>query len=408
MIRPFVLALWGLFPLADGAFAQGPLNALARPDLSRSEIVDLGANLQITLTLSQPVPWRIFTVDNPPRLVVDFSQVDWTGQSIGDVVRSDVVTDIRTGATQRDWSRLVLSLAEPMALETAGLGTAGTSGQAVLKVQMAPVDAVTFAKTAGPPPGVFAGSDGPEAIADGRGRQTGERPLVVVLDPGHGGVDPGAEADGVVEADLMLTFAKDLRQVLEESGRFSVVMTREEDVFVPLESRLTVARTAGADVFLSLHADALAEGRASGATIYTLSSEASDDAARVLSERHQRTDLLGGVDLSEHDDVIAGVLMNMARLNTTPRAERLAGKLVTGLSERTGDLHKRPRLRAGFSVLKAPDIPSALIELGFLSSARDRDRLTDAGWRRKAALGIRDALLVWSQEDADEARLLNR
>src|SRR5690606_32624894 len=144
----------------------------------------------------------------------------------------------------------------------------------------------------------------------------------------------------------MLRFARDLRRVLEETGRVKVVLTREEDAFVPLQERVTVARRARADVFLTLHADDLAEGRDSGATVYTLSDEARDDASRLLAERHDRADLLAGVDLADQDDVIAGVLMDMARLHTTPRSERLAGTLVRGLAERTGELHKRPRLRA--------------------------------------------------------------
>jgi len=406
---PLALALSGLL-CASPVAAQTPdvLGALARPDLARSTIADLGGDLQITLALSQPVPWRIFTLDNPARLVVDFSTVDWTGQALGGIVNSDTVGQVMTGPFLNDWSRLVLTLTRPMTVETAGMATGQDDGGATLKVQMARTDATTFAAEAGAPEGASLTRLPSPDLPVPRTRQTGERPLIVVLDPGHGGIDPGAEAEGVVEAHVMLRFARDLRRVLEDTGKFKVVLTREDDVFVPLEARVTVARVAGADVFLSLHADALAEGRASGATVYTLSDEASDDASRLLAERHDRADLLAGVDLAAQDDVIAGVLMDMARLNTTPRAERLAGNLVAGLAGRTGDLHKRPRLRAGFSVLKAPDIPSALVELGFISSARDRARLTDPVWREKAAMGLRDGLLRWADEDAAEALLLRQ
>jgi N-acetylmuramoyl-L-alanine amidase len=229
----------------------------------------------------------------------------------------------------------------------------------------------------------------------------------VVLDPGHGGVDPGAERDGVREADLMLTFARELKEVLRRAG-MQVVMTRDADVFVPLETRITVARAAQADLLLSLHADALAEGRATGATVYTLSETASDTASAKLAERHDRADLLAGVDLTRHDDVIADVLMDLARLESTPRSDHLADAVVEGLRQSVGGLHKRPRLSAGFSVLKSPDIPSVLVELGFLSSDRDRARLTDPDWRRRAAEGIRDALQAWAVEDAAEAALLRR
>ncbi len=231
--------------------------------------------------------------------------------------------------------------------------------------------------------------------------------MFVVLDPGHGGIDPGAEYDGAVEGDLMLTFARELQEVLLRAGNFKVVLTREGDVFVPLEARVSLARNVGADVFLSLHADALVEGCASGATIYTQSDRASDIASRKLAERHDRADLLAGVDLSDQDDVIATILMELARTETAPRTDKLANALVSGLAQAVG-VHKRPRLSAGFSVLKAPDIPSVLIELGFLSSPRDLQRLRDPEWRKRAAKGVRVALQAWAAADAADALLLRK
>ncbi|MBV1903264.1 MAG: N-acetylmuramoyl-L-alanine amidase, partial [Marinosulfonomonas sp.] len=186
-----------------------------------------------------------------------------------------------------------------------------------------------------------------------------------------------------------------------------VVLTRDGDVFVPLEMRVSIARQAGADVFISLHADALVAGRASGATIYTLSEQASDLASQKLAERHNRADLLAGIDLSSQDDVIVGVLMDMARTETAHRSDRLADALVDGLTQ-TVTTHKRPRLSAGFSVLKAPDIPSVLVELGFLSSPRDRKNLSDPKWRLRAATGIKNALINWAREDAAQALLLRK
>lgn len=160
-----------------------------------------------------------------------------------------------------------------------------------------------------------------------------------------------------------------------------------------------MARAAGADIFLSLHADALAEGRANGATVYTLAEEATDIASQKLAERHDRADLLAGVDLSETGDEVALVLMDMARVETRPRSDALADAIVEGIREATGSTYKTPRLEAGFSVLKAPDIPSVLIELGFLSSKRDREKMVDPEWRRQAAEGIRNAILDWALED---------
>lgn len=205
----------------------------------------------------------------------------------------------------------------------------------------------------------------------------------------------------------MLTFARELKEGLLRVGFFDVVLTRDADVFVPLETRLSIARAAKADVFISLHADVVIEGRASGATIYTLSPDAADLASQKLSERHERDDILAGVDLSDQDDVIADVLMDMARVETMHRTDQLADALVQGLIDTVG-MHKRPKLQAGFSVLKAADIPSVLLELGFLSSPRDRERLLDPEWRAKAVTGIRIALQAWAVEDAADALLLRQ
>ena len=236
----------------------------------------------------------------------------------------------------------------------------------------------------------------------------GEGPLVVVLDPGHGGIDPGAEAGGLREADLMLTFARELREALVRAGGFEVVLTRDADVFVSLDARVRIARQAGADVFLSLHADALPEGEARGAVIYTLAEEASDAASAALAERHDRADLLAGVDLSDADDLIAGVLMSIARTETQPRTDRLADALVDGVTGAVGRMHRRPRQAAAFSVLRAPDIPSALVELGFMSSPRDLANLRDPDWRARFADGVVAALQGWAAADAADVPLRRR
>ncbi|MDR0809693.1 MAG: N-acetylmuramoyl-L-alanine amidase, partial [Gemmobacter sp.] len=157
--------------------------------------------------------------------------------------------------------------------------------------------------------------------------------------------------------------------------------------------------------FLSLHADALAEGEARGATVYTLSDEATDQAARTLAERHDRADLLAGVDLTDQDDQVAGVLMDMARTETAPRVARLAGALEAAIREAGLPMHPHAQQQAGFSVLKSPDIPSALVELGFLSSARDLARLRDPGWRAKMAGAITAGLRAWAVQDAALAGL---
>ena len=157
-------------------------------------------------------------------------------------------------------------------------------------------------------------------------------------------------------------------------------------------------------MFISLHADVVLEGNASGATVYTLSDDASDIASEKLAERHDREDLLAGVDLTDQDDVVARVLMDMARTDTAHRTNEFAGNLISAMETKI-DLYKKPRLEAGFSVLKAPDIPSVLIELGFMSSQIDLDNIQNPEWRLRAAMAIRDGLVLWAIEDEAEADL---
>ena len=375
--------------LAGPAMAQSELRALARVDMSGSSLVASRGGVELTLELTQAVPYRVLLLDAPMRVAVDFREVAFEPQ-IAELNTDEAVKDVRAGTIRDGWSRLVIELAEPMDVALAGMVTDEVTGSARLDLSLQAVSAEAFGAKA-----QTLGQVTAFEVAEGA-----ERRAMIVLDPGHGGVDPGAQRQGINEADLMLTFARELREALLRAGRYDVLLTRDDDSFVSLPARVSFARAAGADVFISLHADALAEGRATGTTIYTLSDEASDAASAALAERQDRTDLVAGVDLTAQDDQIATVLMDLARAQTVPRTDRLADALIGGLQGTIGKLHKRPRLEAGFSVLKAPDIPSVLVELGFMSSQSDLERLMDPDWRSKAAAGIVDALDLWALEDA--------
>lgn len=382
--------------LLPQAAAAQDLSALARFDAAGSSIVSGHGGAEITLAISQPVAWRVRLLDQPPRLVLDVREVDWTGVT-GLALRTPRIKAIRAGVFRPGWSRLVLELSGAHAVTLAEMVTSETG--AVIRLHLTPTDEASFTKATGlPEPAEWAAPD-PATLAPPVAKGGG--PVVVVLDPGHGGIDPGAERDGLTEAALMLTFARELKDALVRDGRFRVVMTRDDDVFVPLEARISTARDAGADLLLSLHADALAEGEAQGATVYTLSAEASDEASATLAERHDRDDLLAGIDLTDQDDLVAEVLMDMARTETTPRTDRLADALVAAIKAAEVRMHRHPRQLAGFSVLKSPDIPSVLLEVGFLSSARDLKRINDPKWRRTMIGAIVKGLGVWS--DADKA-----
>lgn len=401
----FCIAL--IWALAGSAAAQD-FSALARIHPDKSRITDVGrTGVRVEIGLSQGVPYRIFTLQDPYRMVLDFNEVDWTGLNRTDFLQSERVSGVQFGAYVPGWSRLVLELGAPMAVDTAELSVAEESGAALLSLNLKGTDFDTFNATAGAPrnPGwdLPEPADLPQAPS-----RSADRPLRVMLDPGHGGIDPGAEIDGVDEKNLMLTFARELREVLLRSGGYEVVLTRVDDQFVSLERRITLAHRAGADLFISLHADSLSEGQAHGAVVYTLSADASDVASSKLAERHDRGDLISGIDLNGADDQVADVLLDLARQETVPRTKLLAGAIANGMAQQGGPMNRKPLRTASFSVLKAADIPSVLIELGFLSSPRDRENLRDSEWRAKMALGIFQGLEDWRQQDVIRRSLIGQ
>ena len=413
MVSLVVLAL----ALSARPLSAQQLSALARLDVAGSGISQrLSGDVDIVLSLSQAVPWRVFTLDDPMRMVVDFRKVDFPVLDRRALGAGDEIAFLRTGIFRPGWSRMVVGLARPMRVFSAAMKVDPASARAVVHIRLTETDAASFARRAGMPqgdgwalPGALPGAGAPPAEHPaGRPSARGDGKIVIALDPGHGGIDPGAEYQGYTEAGLMLTLARQLRERLIRTGRFQVVMTRDSDMFMSLQGRITRARAAGADAFISLHADALARGTASGTTVYTLSKVASDQASALLAASHDRDDLLAGVDLKQQDDVVASVLMDMARVETGPRSEKLADAVVKGIARAVGRMRMRPRLSAGFSVLKAPDIPSILVEFGFMSNPRDLALLTSRKWRAKMIDGLVAGLQSWVLQDAAEARLLRR
>ncbi|WP_303551343.1 N-acetylmuramoyl-L-alanine amidase [Shimia thalassica] len=388
------------FWLAGMAAAQD-FSGLARVDGQASQLTqERRGTVTLDLALSQGVPWRVFQLDTPKRLVLDFREIDWTGFSAQDLGSVEGVQEIRFGQFRPGWSRMILLLDAPLAVARAGMVVNEETGSAGLNIELRPVDAETYAEGTGAPNDPR--WDLPEpTVPAGQGREDRPAwaPVVIVLDPGHGGIDPGAQRGGVLEKDLMLQFAREIRDTLRRSGNFEVILTRDDDVFVSLERRVSIAHEVQADLFISLHADALQQGHASGATVYVLADEASDKASAILAQRHDRADILAGIDLTGAEDEVADVLLDLARLETQPRTQLLATSLVEALDEAAGPLNRKPLREAGFSVLKAADVPSVLIEVGFLSSDRDFALLQDPNWRAAVAGGLRDGLQLWIGED---------
>lgn len=402
MIRAALLSIALCFGAAPQTSAQ-EFTALARLDAQASRITTKGGAYRLDLVLSQGVPYRVYTLSDPARLVLDFREVDFSGTDAGALMSGEKSKSLRFGAVRPGWSRMVLDLPAPQVVEHAALKVDENEGSAQLTVSLLPVDDAEFAERSGAPRDAEWDRLVPSSKSATAAKVASGR--TVVLDPGHGGIDPGATGGGVTEAELMLILAQEVRDALLRSGDFNVVLTRNGDEFVSLERRVQIAREAGADLFISFHADALASGKANGAAVYTLSEEASDAASAALAERHNRADLLAGVDLSGQDDEIASILLDLARLENRPRSKDLARGIILGINTEVGYTYKRPIQAAGFSVLKAADIPSVLIEVGFLSSKDDLGKLLDAEWRGKMVTGINNGIHAWLLTDAAEAPL---
>lgn len=399
-----IIASWFWAVLSVSATAQA-LTGLARLDADESIIADVwGGGVSVELKLSQGVPFRVFTLSGPPRLVLDFSEVDFGAARAGDLLAEPGrVGAVRFGAYRPGWSRLVADLSEPMLPEAVAMAVDQSTGQAVLSLSLTRASAEEFVAASGEPD---AASWLPDQVAvPAPSVIAGE--FTVVLDPGHGGIDPGAERDGLVEKRLVLDVALALRDQLRRDG-VKVVMTRARDEFVSLEGRTALAHRVDGSLFLSIHADALSQGGAAGATVYTLSDKASDAASELLAARHDRSDILAGVDLSGADDEVTRVLLDIARLETEPRSIALAEAVIAAMGEAGGPMNRKPWRKAGFSVLKSADIPSVLVELGFLSSARDRKNLADPRWRKKMTDALADAILAWRDADAARQQLVRQ
>lgn len=383
MIR-WVLALMCLATM-------GQAQATFDPD--RSAIRDGWWQLEVALGLSDIVPYRVFTLDAPRRLVIDFEGADFAGLDPDALLSGDRATGVRFGPLRPGWSRMVVDLAEPLVIAEAGM-VAGPEG-ADLTLVLEQSSDVEFAAASGAPPDpgweVVTGFDSQQAAQIARSED-----FVVVIDPGHGGIDPGANQGGIKEADLMLLLAAELAVTLGKIPNVQAVLTRNEDVFVPLSARLTIARQVDADLLISLHADALETDAARGASVYTLAPDGGTAASQRIVERHERGDLLAGVDLNAAEDRVATALMDLARAETGPAARRFADAVATAMAREGVQMNTRPRREGQFAVLTAADFPSVLIEVGFLSNADDRAVLATREGRERiiAAIASTIALLA--------------
>jgi len=290
-------------------------------------------------------------------------------------------------------SRIVIDVTGPVRVAKAFVLDPVDGQPARMVVDLVPVDRETFLRAAAIDNRLPRQPEPPPPHRDTAGHPGDPRP-VVVIDPGHGGIDTGTHApSGELEKNLVLDFGTMLRDKLEKTGKYRVVMTRTDDTFVPLSERVRFARLRQAQLFISIHCDALArgEGEAEGASVYTLSDQASDAEAQRLADAENRADVIAGVDLAAEPNDIADILIDLAQRETKSFSAHFARDVANELRT-TARMHKHPIKAAGFRVLKAPDVPSVLIELGYVSTPGDLKQLVSESWRARAGDAIARAV----------------
>lgn len=349
---------------------------------------------ELQLDLSSDVDHHAFVLADPPRAVIDLPKVDFRLEDTA-TAPTNLITSWRKGLFSADQSRIVMDLAGPATIERIEFIEATSSRPGYLLLNLAPASdgrfraAVREARLTAPVRRETKPTATSNAKADRlplRGGAT-DQPLVV-LDPGHGGLDYGTiGAGGTPEKTVVLNFARALATRLTETGDYAVALTRQSDVFIALDDRVQFARDRAADLFISIHADSVRQNYVRGASVYTVSQRASDEIARELAEKENRSDMLAGVTLDAQEDVVADMLVDLMRRETKTFSVRFADVVVDEMRPRIR-LVSNPHRYAGFRVLRAPDVPSVLVELGFLSNKKDEALLTSNDWQDKAIASL--------------------
>ncbi len=365
---------------------RGP-PAAGLPVATEARLAGDDTRTRLVLDVSQTIGVTAFTLADPYRVVIDLPQVVFNLPAKTGETGRGLIKAFRYGLVMPGGSRIVVDTKGPVRIDKAFVLDSVDTQPARIVLDLTVVDRATFLRNLtaenrarGP-----AEAKKPETTASVADR----RPLIM-LDPGHGGIDNGTSAhSGEMEKTIVLEFALMLRDKLEKTGKYRVAMTRSDDRFVPLAERVRMARAQAAALFISVHADALAkeEGDARGAAIYTLADTASDTEAGRLAEAENRADVIAGVNLSDEPDDVADILIDLAQRETKHFSVHFAKTLLRELKT-SARLHKHPIKSAGFRVLKAPDVPSVLIELGYVTSRQDLKLLTSETWRARAADSI--------------------
>jgi N-acetylmuramoyl-L-alanine amidase len=344
--------------------------------------------------LSKKVDVHVFALGNPYRVIVDAADVSFQMPSGLGKERRGLVSAYRYGLFAPGKSRIVIDINNPFLIDRFFVIEARDDQPARLVIDLVPTNEATFLAKLREAKKKRAES-GPAPSSQPPVRAAHAKPIIVI-DPGHGGIDPGTSSvSGVTEKEVVLKFAERLKQKLAATGRYEIHLTRQDDTFWPLKERVAFAQKKGAGLFLSIHADYFPveiDGDARGATIFTLSEQASDAEAKALAAKENFSDAIAGIELpNDSDEVVANILIDLAQRETQNRSLIFARSLVGELANKN-TLHTKQLRSAGFRVLKAPDVPSVLLELGFLSNPDDEKQLTSEAWRDRMTDSVAAAI----------------
>ena len=391
-----VFALWGLLLVvlcAPGASNERPPGE-SPPVASDARIAGDVTRTRFVMDLSRRIDVSVFTLAEPDRVVIDLPQVIFELPArIGESGRG-LVKAFRFGLIMQGASRIVLDVTGPVRVDRAFVLDPADSQPARLVLDLVATDRDSYVHNIAIENAGRRRETVPEKPEREPSSQSDDPRPLIMLDPGHGGLDNGTRsANGNDEKKIVLDFALELRDKLLTTNKYRVLMTRSDDRFVSLGDRVALGRKNKAALFISIHADALPnrDSEAWGATIYTLSDTASDTEAARLAEDENRADAIAGFDLTDKSDDVADILIDLAQRETKTFSTHFARTLVSGLKTTTR-LHKRPLRSAGFRVLKAPDVPSVLIELGYVSNGEDLKSMTSEAWRQRTTGSVVEAI----------------
>lgn len=385
-----VLALAALFAAAEAHAGSQTVTAEAfklAGDATRMRFV-----LQFD---AEPNP-RWFLLRGPHRLVIDLPD---TGLSLDakDLQPRGLISGVRYGNIEAGVSRLILTARGPFDLERVDVIANETSPGYRMVADIVASSEAAFDAALAIQAETTGSTSTPKGDRVGKAAPREGKRFTVVLDPGHGGIDGGAEGvNGSVEKSITLSFALELKSALQASGAYDVYLTRDTDVFLRLDERVRIARSHDADLLISIHADTIRLKNIRGATVYTVSDKASDAEAEATADRENLSDQLAGIEIVEENHQVADILVDLIRRETHSFSIRFARSLVGALSGNI-ELINNPHRSAGFRVLKAPDVPSVLVELGYLSNPKDEEQLLDGEWRRKAIGSISAAVALFAE-----------